>query len=66
MASVTHEGINDFARRFAVWREALGLRPDPLGMARPLLEFMSDRERAIYAQLREVRNLNAWARCRIR
>ncbi|MFT3802261.1 MAG: hydrolase [Burkholderiaceae bacterium] len=60
------QGIIDFARRFVAHRIALGLAPDPLGMAMPMLEFMADGRWAEHPRLRRIKNFDSWASSRNR
>jgi predicted HAD superfamily hydrolase len=66
MAEEVEGGMVDFAERFIPWQRRLGLKPDPLGMAMPLLEFMADGNWAKHRLLRQVRNFDSWASSRNR
>lgn len=66
MADEIEAGMLDFAARFRPLRKRLGLGPDPLGMAMPLLEFMADGRWADHPVLRHVKNFDAWASSRNR
>ena len=59
-------GILDFTERFQPLRAQLGLGPDPLGLAMPLLEFMADGGWAAHPLLRQVKNFDSWASSRSR
>jgi hypothetical protein len=49
-----------FAGHYSAWRDKLGLRPDPLGLAMPLLEFMADGDWAKLSILKQVVNFDNW------
>ena len=59
-------GILNFAGCFAPLRDGLGLPPDPLGMAMPLVEFAADGRWKDHELLRTIRDFDAWASTRAR
>lgn len=62
VARQLERGIQDFAESYRQWQDRLQLRrPDPLGLAMPLLEFVADGGWADHPELRSVKNFDAWA-----
>lgn len=62
MARQVEEGMLHFTERYRHWQGRLTLRrPDPLGLAMPLLEFVADGGWADHPELRRVKNFDSWA-----